>query len=81
MTKDEARKEVIRRWRMLPVMERHTFEQASDFVATIEAAIDFRTMGNRQSIILAWLIKDVESLAKASTLPLPTKGVTVRAVS
>ncbi|HWA19951.1 MAG TPA: hypothetical protein VG757_13235 [Devosia sp.] len=59
MTKDEAEREAIRRWRKLPVMERQEFEQAFGFAAQVEREFDFRTMGNKTKVIAAWLIRDI----------------------
>ncbi len=49
----------MRRWRELPIMNRQTYEQAGEFAEILAAALDFHTMGNRQRIIKAWLVRDV----------------------
>lgn len=59
LTKDEAHKEAIRRWRDLPVMDRQTYTQAQVFAASLAEEIDFRTMGNERKVIAAWLIRDM----------------------
>ena len=59
MTKEEAEREAIRRWRTLPIMQRQEFEQAHGFAAQVEAEFDFRTMGNKRKVIAAWLVRDI----------------------
>jgi hypothetical protein len=59
LTKDEAYKEAIRRWRELPVMERQTYTQAQVFAASLADELDFRTMGNERKVIAAWLVRDI----------------------
>ena len=66
MTKDEARREALRQWRALPVMQRQTFEQAAAFAATIEPTLPFHTVGVRAKIIAAWLQRDQIELAAAA---------------
>ena len=73
MTKEEAQREALARWRKLPVMERQDFEQAFGFAAMVEREFDFRTMGNKRKVIAAWLIRDIvktqtaaEAMLKAS---------------
>ena len=60
MTKDEAQREAMRRWRELPIMNRQTQKQATQFAEVLAAALDFHTMGNKQRIIQAWLVRDIE---------------------
>lgn len=60
LTKDEAQTEAMRRWRDLPIMNRQTHEQAGEFAEILAAALDFHTMGNKQRIIEAWLVRDIE---------------------
>lgn len=60
LTKDEARREAIRRWRDLPPEERQTHMQASVFAAGLVEELAFRTMTNRRKLIEAWLIEDME---------------------
>ena len=65
LTKDEARKELVRRWRALPVMQRQTHEQAEAFAQTVVGTIGFRTMGDPQKLIVAWIVRDLEQIAVA----------------
>jgi hypothetical protein len=60
MTKDEAQREAMRRWRELPIMNRQTHKQARDFSEVLAPALPFHTMGSRQRIIEAWLVRDIE---------------------
>ncbi|MEO9227677.1 MAG: hypothetical protein ABI216_01820 [Devosia sp.] len=62
MTKDEAKKQVIHRWRSLPVMERRTHKQANSFVPELGRTISFHTMGSCERVMLAWLVNDLEEL-------------------
>lgn len=82
MTKDQARLEAIRLWRSLPVMERQTHQQAEAFARTLSGLLDFRTMGDLQRVLLAWLIRDLEQGemavrkfdARPHDKPAPTEG-------
>lgn len=65
MTKDEAEREVIRRWRALSVMERRTFAQAVEFAKSLANVIEFHTTGNIGKVMAAWLIRDVEQAGAA----------------
>jgi hypothetical protein len=58
LTKDEARREVLRLWRALPATERKSFAQATAFAQAIEASIEFTTVGVKTKIIAAWLQRD-----------------------
>ena len=60
MTKDEAQREAMRRWRELPIMNRQTHKQAAQFAEVLAAELDFHTMGSKQRIIEAWLVRDIE---------------------
>lgn len=59
LSKDEARREAIRRWHTLPESERRTELHARVFAAGLVDELDFRTMGNRRRVIEAWLMKDI----------------------
>ena len=62
VTKDEAKKEVIHRWRSLPVMKRRTHQQAEAFVVELARTISFHTMGSCERVMFAWLVEDIEAL-------------------
>ena len=64
MTKDDARKEVLRLWRALPVSERRSFAQAEAFAIQIDPTLEFRTMGVKLKVIKAWLQRDLMDLAE-----------------
>lgn len=64
MTKDEALLEAIRRWRELPLSNQR-IENAVEFAKVLEPELPFETLGNREKIIAAWLIRDVESRREA----------------
>lgn len=64
MIKDDARKEVLRLWRALPVAERRSFAQAQAFAIKIDPTIEFRTLGVKLKLITAWLHRDVLDLAE-----------------
>ena len=60
MTKEEAQKEAIRRWRELP-LSNQTTDVAVEFAKVLLAVLPFETLGDRQKIITAWLVRDVQS--------------------
>ena len=60
MTKDQAQAEAIRRWRELPISNQTT-DMAMEFAKVLYAALEFETLGDRQKIITAWLIRDVQT--------------------
>lgn len=61
MTKDEAHREVLKRWHALPLASRKTFDDALAFAKVLDAAIQFETLGIKSRIIEAWLIRDLQS--------------------
>jgi hypothetical protein len=60
MTKEEAEREAIRRWHELP-LSNQTTDVAMEFAKVLFAALEFETLGDRQKIIAAWLVRDVQS--------------------
>jgi hypothetical protein len=60
MTKDEARREVVKRWRALPAGARQTHAHLSQFAHALAQEIVFETLADRTRLIEAWLIKDME---------------------
>jgi hypothetical protein len=60
MTKSEAERECIRRWRDLPRAERATLDQAAVFAASLMAEMDFPTSGDRGHFIRGWLQRDLQ---------------------
>lgn len=59
LSKDEAHREALRRWSLLPAGERTTEMHARVFAAGLVDDLDFRTMGNRRRIIEAWLFQAI----------------------
>jgi hypothetical protein len=59
MSKIEAERECIRRWRDLPRQERSTNDQAASFATRLMDDIDFPTSGDRHSFIRGWLQRDL----------------------
>jgi hypothetical protein len=77
MTKDEAHKEAVKRWRELPIASRQTISQALDFAKNLDAVLQFDTLGARPRIIEAWLIRElpqgaIAPVGTASKPPAPT---------
>jgi hypothetical protein len=60
LTKDQAQLEAIRRWRELPTSNQTT-DVAIEFAKVLLPALEFETLGDRQKIITAWLIRDVQT--------------------
>jgi len=65
VTKDEARKQVLKLWRALPPLERQSFAQAEAFALGLAPSIEFETMGNKSRVIVAWLQRDLLDIAAA----------------
>jgi len=65
LTKDEARKQVLKLWRALPPLERQSFAQAEAFALSIAPSVEFETMGNKSRVIVAWLQRDLLEIAAA----------------
>ena len=59
MSKIEAERECIQRWRDLPRQERSTNDQAASFATRLMDDIDFPTSGDRHSFIRGWLQRDL----------------------
>jgi hypothetical protein len=59
MTKDEAQREAIRRFRQLPLHQRQQIEDAEAYSKRLEMELDFHTVTNRQKLIAAWLIREI----------------------
>jgi hypothetical protein len=65
LTKDQAQLEAIRRWRELPTSNQTT-DVAIEFAKVLFPALEFETLGDRQKIITAWLIRDVQTQQKSA---------------
>ncbi|MEO9231460.1 MAG: hypothetical protein ABI216_21275 [Devosia sp.] len=60
MTKDEARREAISQWRALPILNQQV-ATAAEFARLLAPTLGFDTLGDRERVITAWLVRDVES--------------------
>ncbi len=60
MTKDEARREAIRRWLELPPERREAYDDAEVYAAQIAPDLDFPTITNRTRMVALWLILEVD---------------------
>jgi hypothetical protein len=64
LSKPEAERECIRRWRELPRDRRSTPEQAADYAVTLMDEIAFATSGDRLHFIRGWLQRDLQLRGK-----------------
>ncbi|MEO8757961.1 MAG: hypothetical protein ABI398_09470 [Devosia sp.] len=60
MTKDEARREAIGQWRALPILNQQV-ATAAEFARLLAPMLVFDTLGDRERVITARLVRDVES--------------------
>jgi len=59
MTKEEAEREVIRRWSLLPADLWLNYDAAEAYSHRLSEELDFYTVTSRQRLIGAWLIREV----------------------
>ena len=59
MTKEEAHKAALGRWREIP-LENQMIENAAAFAKLIAPSLPFETLADREKVITAWLVRDVE---------------------
>ena len=59
MSKTDAEREAIQRWRALPRPERATNDQAASFARSLMDEIVFTTSGDRYQFIKGWLQRDL----------------------
>jgi hypothetical protein len=59
MTKEEGEAEAVRRWRMLPLHDRATCEDAEAYAERLVRELDFFTVTDRKRLIAAWLMRDM----------------------
>lgn len=62
MTKAEGEAEAVRRWRMLPLHDRATCEDAEAYAVRLNLELDFPTVTDRKRLIAAWLMRDMFKL-------------------
>ena len=60
LSKQDAEREVLRRWSLLPPHERRTYEDAEAYSLRLDREIDFHSMMNKQKLIAAWLIRELD---------------------
>jgi uncharacterized protein YozE (UPF0346 family) len=60
LSKLDAERECIRRWRALPREQRSTNEQAGSFAASLFEEIIFPTSGDRYHFIRGWIQRDLQ---------------------
>lgn len=59
MTKDEAQREVIRRWYELPADMRQTPDDCEIFAEHVAPQIAFESVTSRQRLLAAWLMREL----------------------
>jgi hypothetical protein len=64
LSKPEAERECIRRWRELPRGQRSTLEQAAEFAVLLMDEVTFATSGDRYHFIRGWLQRDLQLRGK-----------------
>ena len=57
--REDAEREAIRRWSMLPAQSRQTCEDAEAYAARLVHDLEFYTVTSRQRLIAAWLIREL----------------------
>jgi len=61
MTQDEAKREALSRWRLLPKAKRSSDQQAAEFAMKLqhEGGLRFRCSGDPYQRIKGWLLNDL----------------------
>ena len=68
-SREDAEREAIRRWSMLPANSRQTCDDAEAYAARLVVDLEFYTVTSRQRLIGAWLIRELfRSQAKERVL-------------
>ncbi|MEO8757792.1 MAG: hypothetical protein ABI398_08580 [Devosia sp.] len=62
LNRQNAEREVIRRWYLLPAFQRQTYEDAEAYATRLDAELDFYTVTSRQRLIAAWLIRELHRM-------------------
>jgi hypothetical protein len=60
ISKTDAQRIVLDRWRRLPERRRQTSEDAEAFAAECKDVV-FETLGDRQKVIFGWIIREMEA--------------------
>lgn len=58
LSKDEAEREAIRRFRLLPAHQRQQYEDCEAYALRLEHELDFPSFMTKRRLIAAWLIRD-----------------------
>jgi hypothetical protein len=74
MTKDEAERAAVRRWRALPADLRETADQAEAYAAVLVHDLEFPSVTGRERLIGAWLIRDFFAQKRAERILKPAKA-------
>ena len=74
MSKDDAEREAIRRWRELPADLRETADQAEAYAAILVRELEFPTVTGRERLIGAWLIREIFAQRRAERIVKPAKA-------
>ena len=62
MTKQDAEREVIRRWYLLPAEDRETQDDAVNYSFRLDQELEFDSVSTKQKLIAAWLIREMEQI-------------------
>ena len=62
ITKQDAEREAIRRWYLLPAEERQTQDDAANYSHRLAGELDFESITTKQKLIAAWLIREMEQI-------------------
>jgi len=57
--REDAEREAIRRWSMLPAYSRQTCDDAEAYATRLVVDLEFYTVTSRQRLIAAWLIREL----------------------
>lgn len=58
-SREDAEREAVRRWSMLPAHSRQTCEDAEAYAAHLLVDLEFYSVTGRQRLIGAWLIREL----------------------
>jgi len=58
LSKDEAEREAIRRFRLLPAHQRQQYEDCEAYALRLEHELEFPSFMTKRRLIAAWLIRD-----------------------
>ena len=60
--KQDAEREAIRRWYLLPAEERQTQDDGANYSHRLAGELDFESITTKQKLIAAWLIREIEQI-------------------